>query len=241
MQTSSKLSPVSGMVVEEARRQLRSECFNCGSRNHYANECKAPLNGCRYQCACGKYILVTSRGQTPNIAASSTEPSSSQRGLSCSSGTSAEAAAPPPQPAKGRQASSARPPSPAAKRRKIADLDQSRSGKELLLMGEAYTSLSWYLGSANPTPKQVKAAKAQCSDYALELQGCHTRALDCAGFAALPPAKPKSLTGKRTRLGTSFAECELEGVKIRRSDGELKQRLSQVLFRVVDLRRAFGS
>ena len=108
------------------------------------------------------------------------------------------------------------------------------------VMNAAYTSLSWFLCSTNPTPKQVKVAKTHCSEYALELQGCHTRALDDSGFAAVPPAKPKSLTGTRARLSTSFVDTELEGVQVRRSDGELKNRLSQVLFRVVDLRRAFS-
>ncbi len=55
-------------------------------------------------------------------------------------------------------------------------------------------------GAANPTPKQVSMARAQCSEQALEPQGGHTRALDVAGFAAVPPSKPQSLTW---RLGSS--------------------------------------
>lgn len=35
VQTSSVLSPLATLVQEEARRQLRSECFNCGSKDHY--------------------------------------------------------------------------------------------------------------------------------------------------------------------------------------------------------------
>ena len=82
-------------------------------------------------------------------------------------------------------------------------------------------------------------ARTQCGENALELQGCHTRGLDAAGFAAVPPAKPESLTGDRARLGTTFVDTELEGVRIRRNGGKLKHRLSQVIFRVSDLRQAF--
>ena len=77
VQTSSKLSPVSAMVQEQARRQLRSQCFNCGSSDHYASKCKAPLHGCTYKCnavGCGSSILVTSRGQTPPVPSASDAP-----------------------------------------------------------------------------------------------------------------------------------------------------------------------
>ena len=243
VQTSSNLSPVAGMVVQEARRQLRSECFNCGSRTHYARECPAPLNGRRYPCECGRSILVTSRGQTPRAAASSGTQALPQSRSSAQQSHSKDpttAAAPPPEPAKGRLASTAMPSEAKNKRRKVLDNTDARGGKELLVMKNAYTSLSWFLCSSNPTPKQVSQAKKQCSENALELQGCHTRALDAAGFAAVPPAKPKSLTGDRSRLSTTFVDTELEGVRIRRNDGKLKNRLSQVIFRVSDLRTAFG-
>ena len=82
-------------------------------------------------------------------------------------------------------------------------------------------------------------ARTLCGENALELQGWHTRGLDAAGFAAAPPAKPKSLTGDRARLGTTFVDAELEGVRMRRDAGKLKRRLSQVIFRVSDLRQAF--
>ena len=242
VQTSSKLSPVSALVQEEARRQLRSACFNCGSRDHYARDCKAPLNGCQYKCqapGCGSSILITSRGQTPQ-APPACPPCAE---VSSSSSRRLPLAAAAPQPAKGRVASVAvvaggdQP----AKKRRVEAKASARGGKEISAMGDAYTSLSWYLCCSNPTPKQVRTAKRECSEHALELKGCHTRALDSAGFAATPPAKPKSLTGDRSRLGTSFVRTELESVQVRRnSEGEPGCRLSQVLFRVVDLRQAFG-
>ena len=108
-------------------------------------------------------------------------------------------------------------------------------------MGTAYTSLSWYLRSENPTPKFVSTAKGHGSEYALELDGCHTRAQDASGVAEVPPRQAKSLTGDRARLGTQFVDTELPGVRIRRPvNGELTRRLSQVIFRVADLRKAFG-
>lgn len=231
MQTSSNLSPVAGMVVEEARRQLRSACFNCGSPTHYAQQCPAPLNGRRYLCECGRSILVTSRGHTPQGGSSAQKPHSE-----CPQ----TAAAAPPQPAKGRLASTAMPSEVQNKRRRVLGKTEARGGKELLVLGQAYTALSWFLCSSNPTPKQVSIAKTRCAENALELQGCHTRALDAAGFAAVPPSKPKSLTGGRARLSTTFVDTELEGVRIRRNSGKLKHRLSQVIFRVADLRQVFS-
>ena len=241
VQTSSKLSPVSSMVQEEARRQLRSECFNCGSRDHYASSCKKPLYGCRYTCdaeGCGHSILITSRGQTPQ-----TKPASPQNAETNSSTTEPPTLTEPPRPAKGRLASVSLPVvEKPAKRRKTEVNASARGGKEVNVLGESYTSLSWFLCSPNPTPREVRIAKQYCSENALELQGCHTRALDDFGFTATPPARSKSLSGERERLGRTFVDSELQGLRIRRSsDGKLACRLSQVLFRVADLRKAFGN
>ena len=109
-------------------------------------------------------------------------------------------------------------------------------------MDERYTSLSWFLCSANPTPKQVAIAKAHCSEHALELQGGRNRSLDTSGFAALPPARPKSLTSARRRLVSEFVNTAVQGFRVRRViDGKLNCRPSQVLFSVVDLQKAFGN
>jgi hypothetical protein len=243
VQTSSKLSKMAALLQEEARRQLRSECFNCGSRDHFAKSCKAPLNGCVYSCAaggCGQSILVTSKGQTPVALPT---PTAHRRNAASSSRPSSPAAAAP-QPTRGRVASAAALVDDARPAKKLKSASTARGGKEVMVMNERYASLSWYLCSptSNPTPKQVAIAKLQCSERALELEGCHTRALDKLGFAALPPATPKSLTGDRDRLGSNFVGTELLGVKIRRTiDGKLGCRLSQVIFHTVDLQQAFGS
>ena len=113
-----------------------------------------------------------------------------------------------------------------------------RGGRQVLALNTAYTSLSWFLGISNPTPKQTRIARAQCSENALQLSGCHVRALD--GHAAVPPCKPASLTGDRIRLGHSFVDTELPGIQIRRN-AALTCRLSQVLFPVEDLCHAFGT
>ena len=197
---------------------MRSECFNCGSRDHYAKDCTAPPHGCKYRCECGRYILVTSRGQTPHgAAAASSSPSSSSAQTSRQSRNAAPkphataptaAPAPPPQPAKGRLASVAlsSTSAEAVKRRKVND---GPGGKELRVLNTPYTSLSWFLCAGNPTPKQVNVARAQCSEHAMEIRGCHTRALDARGFAAVPPNRPKSLTGDRVRLSRSQGPCDV--------------------------------
>ena len=256
VQTSSILSPVATLVQDEARRQLRSECFNCGSKDHYASKCTFPLNGCTYRCpadGCRSSILVTSRGQTP-LVSSSPCPAGSRSAASSSGSqaTSVASSSGSPSATKRVAASSgsgAAPIPPAGKRQKLAAAGENnkssasaRGGREVLAINETYTSLSWYLCNANPTPKQVAIAKDKCSEHALELQGGHTRSLDTSGFVALPPSKPKSLTDNRTRLGTQFVATALKAIKIRRAvDGEVACRLSQVLFRVLDLQSAFGS
>lgn len=245
VQTSSRLSPVATLVTEEARRQLRSECFNCGSNDQYASKCKSPLNGCSYRCpkdGCKAAILVTSIGQTPLVA--SPCPAGNR-----SSGSQGPAPPPPPPPPTTKRSASGSVPKPTtSKRQKVASDGKKtsaaslRGGKEVSVIGERYTSLSWYLCCANPTPKQVGIAKDKCSGLAMELQGGHTRSLDTSGFVALPPVKPKSLTADRERLGSQFVDTALKGIKIRRAvDGEVTCRLSQVLFRVLDLQKAFGS
>ena len=238
VQTSSTLSPVATMVQEEARRQLRQECFNCGSRDHYASRCKAPLNGCTYKCpatGCKTCILVTSRGQTPQVSSSpasvpgASAAVSGSRAVPASSGTKRGAASSGPGVA---------PLLPVSKKQKLGSCN---GGKEVLAMGEKYASLSWYLCNLDPTTKQINVARRSCSEHALELQGGHTRALNAAGFAAVPPIRPRSFTGDRTRLGPQFVASALKGVKVRRADdGGVSCRLSQVLFRVADLQQAFG-
>ena len=107
-------------------------------------------------------------------------------------------------------------------------------------MGARFCALSWYLGVANPTPKQVREAKMAGAEHALELKGGHCRKLAQEGFVAAPPAVPKSLTGTRQRLGSDWANTMVDGLQVRRPvGGELQCRLSQVLFRVSDLQIAF--
>ena len=223
VQTSSRLSPLATLMHEEARRQLKGVCFNCGSDRHWARACKAPLHGCTYKCpkpGCGGEIVVSARGQSePSVRPQVPAPR-------------LQIPAPPPQ-----VATPASPASPSGKKRKLSE----RSGKHALALGEPYTALSWYLGMANPTPKHSKLARAEAAEHALELKGCHCRSLDQQGFVATAPAKPKSLTGSRQRLGSEWAATDLEGVQIRRPcNGQLRCRLSQVLFRVSDLQNALA-
>ena len=226
VQTSSRMSPLASMVHEESRRQLRGLCFNCGSNQHYARACKAPLHGRTYKCpeaGCGASILVSSRGQS-------------------------EVQPPPPPPQTAVPKAIAAPKAIAVMPANIASSENSRvkrrklserGGREVLIMGERYTALSWFLNVANPTPKHVKLARGACAAHAIELKGVHVRNLDQSGFVAVPPATPRSLSGSRRRLGCDFVNADLDGALIRRPlDGRLRCRLSQVLFRVSDLQAA---
>ena len=63
--------------------------------------------------------------------------------------------------------------------------------KHVLVMGVEYASLAWYLGSCNPTPKQVAIVKRECSEWRLELDNGDTKTLERQGFAH--EANPKEL------------------------------------------------
>ena len=75
-QTSSAVSPLGFLLQAEASRMMRSQCLNCGGKDHFANRCPRSLVGAPYPCECGKSILVTARGQTVLQSQSSSSSSS---------------------------------------------------------------------------------------------------------------------------------------------------------------------
>ena len=58
-------SPLTRMLGQQARRNMMNQCFNCGSSDHFVENCSTPPEGAPYPCECGKTIRVTTAGQTP--------------------------------------------------------------------------------------------------------------------------------------------------------------------------------
>ena len=105
--------------------------------------------------------------------------------------------------------------------------------KQVDVLGQRYTALSWFVGAENPTPRQCKIGRSAGNLNALILSGGHVRAFK-PPFTAIPPAIPQALCGDRERVGRT----EANGVQIRRAHGDLEgTRLSQVLFSVADLEK----
>ena len=105
--------------------------------------------------------------------------------------------------------------------------------KQVDVIGQRYTALSWFLNTDNPTPKQCRIARSACCRSALVLSGGHNRALSIR-IAKIPPATPMPLCCDRGRVGST----EVGGARIRRADGDLDgTRLSQVFVSVVELEK----
>ena len=103
VQTSSNPSLLGCNVVEQARRNMKEKCFNCGvdrfCKSHTVKvngrmeyKCPHPLKGAEYACpkkGCGAKILVTTRGHAEPVAKAVVAPVGSLLLLSSSTGPSA--------------------------------------------------------------------------------------------------------------------------------------------------------
>jgi hypothetical protein len=239
-QTSSNPSPLGCLVTEQARRGMKELCFNCGQRRFEGEhkrlrKCPHALRGVQYTCPskeCRATILVTSRGHAELLPTPSPPPQQPppRPPLPPNTATGGKRSQPP--------ATVAQPP------RKSAKVACAHGGLRVLLLGEYYTSLGWYLKSGNPS--KAACAKARgLSDGAVELYGAHVRALADTAYAVRPPAKPKPLCvmpsgQERQKLGAEPVCTEVTGLKVARAEGSLTKRLSQVLFPVEVLQEAFS-
>ena len=249
VQTSSNPSALGCDVIEQARRNMKDKCFNCGvdryCKSHTTRvngrieyKCPHPLRGVEYACpnkACGCKIMVTTRGHAepvatpPGGAASSSSASSSQ--TAAASGTSATGTK--------RKAGSlatvlAQP------RAKVAKASIS-AGLHVDVCGKGYTSLSWFLGVQNPSKPACRHVEQHCVADAVLLDGGHTRSLANTPYAKKHNQKPKPLLGDLRRLSVArFVQTEIAGLKVKRCDGTLEgRRKSQILWSQESLRKAW--
>ena len=97
-----------------------------------------------------------------------------------------------------------------------------------------------------PSKVASKQAREQCAEGAIELVGAHVRALGGTAYAKALAAHPKTrcwlADGRdRERMVDGPVSTEIAGLKVQRTSGGLSRRLSQVLFPVDALERAFSS
>ena len=230
-QTSTSLSPLAKLLCQEARRNVIGACFTCGSKEHFAYECKATPQVALYPCKqCRDVIRVTARGQTPlgPTTAVSSAPSTAAAAQAVSS-PSARAS-----------------PEPPAKRRRVS---RATSCLRVRVCGVAYTTLAWYLGDANPNRHQRQKVADKCMDKALEMNGGDSKTLQSQAFARSPPGFGKEMLPGRVNLPHDWVESACgskrwsdakgksgaEKVKLRRAATGGRESCRNVLWRVEDL------
>ena len=202
VQTSTNPSALGHNLVEQARRCMHELCFNCGVRRWVAadhkgkKECPRPLQGAPYQCpseACKAKILVTTRGHA--------ELAPTRARLQVVAAPQAAT----PAGAAVKRAAALTPAQPIPKRTRIGSVS---AGKEVDVCGARYTSISWFLNTANPSPTVCAHVERTCKSDAVELRGGHVRSLVKGGYAAGPnvPPKPLPVLCRMVRSGRGWVQ-----------------------------------
>ena len=231
-QTSTSLSPLAKLLCQEARRNVSGACFICGSKEHFAYECKSSPLVALYPCRqCHNVIKVTARGQTP---AGTTTVASSADTVQASNASEATASAEPP-----------------AKRRRVS---RASSCLRVRVCGVSYTTLAWYLGNACPNRHQRKNVADACMEKAVEMEGGDAKTLQAQAFAKAPPGFGKEMLPGRVYLPHSWVESACasirsshtkgkqgaEKVELRRAEAGGRDSCRNVLWRLEDLERVLA-
>ena len=212
---------------------MNSMCFRCGSKGHFAKACDKAEEGLPYACKqCGGELALTSRGAT-NYAISggggSTASSSGVGGGSSRRPGGASGVVVTPTVGSKRAAPTASSPPPA----KVAKQTVATKCKVVSVCGQLYTSLSWYFLKGNPSPSHCKRAREMCSANALVLDGGHARIVK--EFVGVGNRAPRPLCRIRRsgqwqvleRLGDAAVDTDVLGVRIKRAEQPLKNRLNK--------------
>ena len=237
-QTSTSPSPLSSLVFEQERRAMRSLCFNCGGL-HMAKHCPKDIEGVTYHCpSCSSKLVITSRGQSAIVKGSAAVKAAAR---------TASLAPPVMQPpsrhtaalaSQKRKATSAVI-SPVTKASRTVS---GNAGKQACICGKRYSSISWFVGQANPSPSLCSRIRRDCYKNAVEMDGGQTRTLEMHGFAALPPAAPRELVPDRQRLSCAWVPTAITTdkavVKVRKTGEAVEKCNSQVMWLISDLEKA---
>ena len=210
------------MMFERDRRLLKNQCMKCGGGEHFAKDCRANPDGCDYKCGrCNANVRITNNG------ASVTTQTLRAPEPSCASSSSSSTVVPAKRPAEVALRSSAP--------MKIAKTPPKNT--HVLVCGINYTTLAWYLGKPNPTPKEVALAKGSCSESRLEIASGDTKTLQARGYVGheLLPGRERLLS---TWMDTVCLTLKDDTAVQIRKPGGIAGGCRQVLWRLSDLEKA---
>ena len=185
-QTNTMLNPLAAMQAEREHHMLNNKCFNCGG-DHYARHCTAEPAGRDYKCGnCQSNVRISNNGSSTTTPMAAPRPTSSSPTRAAVRRLAPHAPAP----------------------RKVA---RTAGSLHVLAFGKQYTSLAWYLGRSQPTPRECALAKASCSERRLELKDGDTKTLQSRSFASV--SNPQELLPGRERLLSTWMETSCRSLK----------------------------
>lgn len=184
---------------------------------------------------CKSLIHITDRG------GSTTSP---PRGAKRSAGAVAfEVATPRTQPSPSTIATPRSQPSPSTTALALSPKPTTRTTfRRVLVCNHAYTTLGWYLGKVNPSPRTVKSVMASCEANAIQLRHGDAKTLAACGLACIAP--DRNLFPGRCNFPSDWADTCV--VSVRDGDHVQARRPGNVrvcrgvLWRVSDLQKHFA-
>jgi len=237
-QTSTDLSKLSKLNLERERRMVAARCLKCGSeeQGHNTKNCQAEASALVTCAFCNVQNRISDRGvvlgavrprdpmaaEVRDVRPRTSEPTVHAR---------------PPQVIQPSPATVSVPVTPLARAPPSA-----REFLQVRICGVGYTTLAWYLGKTNPTPREVNLALEHGTSHAALISDGQASTLVAAGFAKLGPRLPADLfpAGNGSLPAhpvSTLAKTVKSGihVKIRAAPARLTGSRN-VLFRTADLK-----
>ena len=182
-QTSIDLSKLAKLGFERERRMVTGSCLKCGSTEpgHQQRKCKAVAFAwitCAY---CDVQNRISDRGEVRKAERGAVRSMEAVAAVRVVEPRVAEPALAP-----ARAVVSPRVAEPAAH-------TPARNFLRVRLCRVGYTTLAWYLGKENPTPREVRLALECGRDHAAVMSRSQASTLVATGFAKLGPGLPAEL------------------------------------------------
>lgn len=222
-------------MLQDAHRMLKSKCLACGLSDHVAGDavCKKMNfpDSCPITCSnCSETLNVTPLGSVWTKSAVSASATTS----ASSSGSK-----------RGLDTPAVSLPLKVPKRNVPLTLPAAEpppvrcSFAQVLVAGEKYTALEWFLGRG-ATPRQRSHALAHCNKRAVQLDGGNHNTLLQTGTAKAPPLRCKDLFPGRSYVPSVLKDTAVVALKHPYGCVQAKlnpeiESLRNVLLRVCDL------
>ena len=146
--TGTRLSPLASLMIEREHRLLNNQCLKCGSASHFAKDCRAAPSSRDYTCgACRSTVRIMNDDASTTIS----RPSIIAK-PQCPTAVTVDAP-------RKRAASSSSPSQPAQKTVKTV------APTRVLICEVEYSSLAWYLGKSDPTPRERSIVIQKCGEH----------------------------------------------------------------------------